>query len=87
MNYLKCLSSTYSSGWLHIRFYIYDIYCLEKYKTLPEYSILNKFGNEHAPIYEVCVHIENHDIVSATGTNLKNAEEAAATKLLGILKI
>ena len=62
-------------------------YCLEKYKTLPEYSILNKFGNEHAPIYEVCVHIENHDIVSATGTNLKNAEEAAATKLLGILKI
>ena len=56
-------------------------YCLEKYKTLPEYSILNKFGNEHAPIYEVCVHIENHDIVSATGPNLKNAEEAAATKL------
>lgn len=62
-------------------------YCLEKYKTLPEYSILNKFGNEHAPIYEVCVHIVNHDIVSATGSNLKNAEEAAAAKLLGILKI
>ena len=62
-------------------------YCLKKYKTLPKYSILNKFGNEHEPIFEVSVYIENHDLVSATGSNLKNAEEAAATKLLGILNI
>ncbi len=62
-------------------------YCLKKYKTLPKYSILNKFGNEHEPIFEVSVYIENHDLVSATGSNLKNAEEAAATKLLEILNI
>ena len=62
-------------------------YCLDKYKTLPKYNILNKSGNEHQPIYEVSVYIENHDVVSATGVNLKKAEEAAATKLLKILNI
>ena len=62
-------------------------YCLDKYKTLPKYNILNKSGSEHQPIYEVSVYIENHDAVSATGVNLKKAEEAAATKLLKILNI
>ena len=62
-------------------------YCLDKYKTLPKYNILNKSGNEHQPIYEVSVYIENHDVVSATGVNLKKAEEAAATKLLKLLNI
>ena len=62
-------------------------YCLDQYNDLPKYSILNKFGNEHQPTYEVSVSIKNHDVVSATGTNLKKAEEAAATKLLSILKI
>ena len=62
-------------------------YCLEKFKTLPKYSILNKFGNEHDPTFEVSVYIDNYDVVSATGSSLKNAEEAAAAKLLDILKI
>ena len=62
-------------------------YCLDKYKTLPKYNILNKSGSEHQPIYEVSVYIENHDIVSATGVNLKKAEEAAAKKLLKILNV
>ena len=62
-------------------------FCLHQYNTLPKYSILNKSGDEHQPIYEVSVYIKNHDVVSATGANLKKAEEAAATKLLNILKI
>ena len=62
-------------------------YCLDHYNALPKYSILNKFGNEHQPTYELSVSIKNHDMVSATGTNLKKAEEAAATKLLSVLKI
>jgi len=62
-------------------------FCLHKYNTLPKYSILNKSGNEHQPIYEVSVYVKNHDLVSAKGANLKKAEEAAATKLLNILKI
>ena len=49
--------------------------------------ILNKFGNEHDPIFEVSVYIDNYDVVSATGSSLKNAEEAAAAKLLDILKL
>ena len=61
-------------------------YCLYQFDALPKYNILNKFGNEHQPTYEVSVSIKNHN-VSATGTNLKKAEEAAATKLLSILKI
>ena len=62
-------------------------YCLNQFNDLPKYSTLNKFGNEHQPTYEVSVSIKNHEVVSATGTNLKKAEEAAATKLLSILKI
>ena len=62
-------------------------YCLDQYKTLPKYTILSKSGNEHQPVYEVSVYIKSHDVVSANGTNLKNAEEAAAKKLLNILKI
>ena len=62
-------------------------FCLHQYNTLPKYSILNKSGNEHQPIYEVSVYVKNHNVVSAKGTNLKKAEEAAATKLLNILKI
>ena len=62
-------------------------FCLHQYNTLPKYCILNKSGNEHQPIYEVSVYVKNHDVVSATGSNLKKAEEAAATKLLNILKI
>ena len=62
-------------------------YSLNTYQTLPKYSILNKYGNEHKPIYEVSVSINNDDVVSAKGTSLKNAEEAAASKLLSILKI
>ena len=62
-------------------------YCLDQYNDLPKYSILNKSGNEHQPTFEVSVSIKNHEVVSATGANLKKAEEAAATKLLSVLKI
>jgi len=62
-------------------------YCLDQYNALPKYIVLNKYGNEHQPTYEVSVSIKNHDVVSATGTNLKKAEEAAATKLLSVLRI
>ena len=62
-------------------------YSLNRYKTLPKYNFINKSGNEHQPIYEVSLYIENHDVVTATGANLKKAEEAAATKLLRLLKI
>ena len=61
-------------------------YCLDKYKTLPKYTMINKSGTDHLPTYIVSVSIKNIDNVSAAGTNLKNAEEAAALKLLNILR-
>ena len=61
-------------------------YCLDKYKTLPKYTMINKSGTDHLPTYIVSVSIKNINNVTAAGTNLKNAEEAAALKLLNILR-
>ena len=86
INNIIDIQSIYSEPLKHPKSILQE-YCLDQYKTLPKYSILNKSGNEHQPIYEVSVCVKNHDVVSATGANLKKAEEAAATKLLNILKI
>ena len=48
--------------------------------------MINKSGTDHLPTYIVSVSIKNVENVSAAGTNLKNAEEAAALKLLNILR-
>jgi ribonuclease-3 len=53
---------------------------------LPEYNILDKSGLEHNPIFKVSVSIKDFKSVTAIGSNLKNAEETAASKLLSILK-
>ena len=62
-------------------------YCLDKYKSLPKYEILNKSGDDHSPIFTVSVNIENFETVSAKGGNLKSAEQSAALKLLDILRV
>ena len=62
-------------------------YCLDKYKSLPKYKILNKSGDDHSPIFTVSVNIENFETVSAKGGNLKSAEHSAALKLLDILRV
>ena len=62
-------------------------YCLDKYKSLPKYEILNKTGDDHSPIFTVSVNIENFETVSAKGRNLKSAEQSAALKLLDILRV
>ena len=59
--------------------------CLKKFKCLPKYEILEKSGIDHRPIFKVSASIENFDKVIATGSNVKNAEEAAASKLFKIL--
>ncbi len=60
-------------------------YCLDKYKCLPIYSLVNKSGTDHKPIFTVSVSVYNIKKVIGEGGNLKNAEEAAALKLLNIL--
>ena len=62
-------------------------YCLEKYKSLPIYKILNKSGDDHNPIFTVSVNIENFETVIAKGPSLKKAEQVAASKFLDIFKV
>jgi ribonuclease-3 len=60
---------------------------LNKYKCLPKYAILDKTGTDHKPTFMVSVSIDKVNKVVSEGSSLKNAEEAAALKLLGVLKI
>ena len=61
-------------------------YCLDKFKSLPKYKMLNKSGDDHNPVFTVSVNIENFETVCAKGRNLKSAEQSAALKLLEILR-
>ena len=61
-------------------------YCLDKFKSLPKYKMLNKSGDDHNPVFTVSVNIENFETVCAKGRNLKSAEQSAAMKLLEILR-
>ena len=60
-------------------------YCLSKFKCLPQYSLINKSGSDHKPMFLVSVGVNHIKDISAEGSNLKKAEEAAALKLLNIL--
>ena len=60
-------------------------FCLKKFKCLPEYKLLDKSGMDHKPIFKVSASIKDLEVVTATGSNLKNAEETAASRLLHIL--
>ena len=62
-------------------------YCLDKFKSLPKYKMLNKSGDDYNPVFTVSVNIENFETVCAKGRNLKSAEQSAALKLLEILEI
>ncbi|MDC0457399.1 ribonuclease III [Alphaproteobacteria bacterium] len=62
-------------------------YCLDKYKCLPKYTFINKTGTDHQPKFLVSVSVNNVNNVVSEGPSLKIAEEAAAFKLINILKI
>ena len=62
-------------------------YCLNKYKSLPNYTMINKSGTDHQPTFTVAVSVDNVDEVISEGSSLKNAEETAALKLLNVLKV
>ena len=62
-------------------------FCLNKFKQLPKYSMVEKSGPDHMPVFTVSVNINEKNTMLAKGSNLKNAEENAASKLLAFLKI
>ena len=62
-------------------------FCLNKFKQLPRYSMVKKSGPDHMPVFTVSVNINEKNAMLAKGSNLRNAEENAASKLLAFLKI
>ena len=60
-------------------------FCLNKFKQLPKYSMVEKSGPDHMPVFTVSVNINEKNAMLAKGSNLKNAEEIAASKLLAFL--
>ena len=62
-------------------------YSLKTYKLLPVYKLLDNKGPRHKPLIKVSVKIKNSKNITAIGYSKKEAEQKAAKKLLGILKI
>ena len=62
-------------------------YSLKKFKELPKYTFYKKTGPHHSPVFKTDVQIPNSKKFVGTGTSKKNAQQDAATKLLGYLKI
>ena len=60
-------------------------FCLNKFKQLPKYSLVEKSGPDHMPVFTVSVNINEKNTMLAKGSNLKYAEENAASKLLALL--
>tara|TARA_B100000989_G_scaffold295319_1_gene276166 strand:- start:1518 stop:2183 length:666 start_codon:yes stop_codon:yes gene_type:complete len=62
-------------------------YSLKIYKTLPFYNLIDNKGPRHKPLIKVSVKIKNSKSVIASANSKKQAEQLAAKKLLGILKL
>ena len=60
---------------------------LKKYKELPKYSMINKSGPDHNPVFTVSVSINEDNVKLGEGSSLRIAEEIAASKLLEFLNI
>ncbi len=56
-----------------------------KHKTVPEYSLLERTGPDHAPVFHVHVKIKNIGEATGEGITKKEAEQQAAKKLIEIL--
>ncbi len=62
-------------------------YSLKKFKILPVYKIVSNTGPRHKPNFKVAVKIKDSIFVESSGSSKKNAEQAAANKLLKNIKI
>ena len=62
-------------------------YSLKSFKTLPIYKLVSNTGPRHKPNFKISVKINDSKTVIANGSSKKNAEQAAAMKLLETIKI
>lgn len=54
----------------------------KKGKNLPTYTVVNKTGLDHAPVFDIEVKIKGYGHAMGTGESKKTAEQAAAIALL-----
>jgi len=54
---------------------------------LPIYKLISNTGPRHKPNFKISVKIKDSKTVIADGSSKKNAEQAAAMKLLETIKI
>ena len=57
-------------------------YSLKKYKSLPQYKLINTTGPRHKPLFKVAVKLQNTKFINATGYSKKDAEQKAANFFL-----
>ena len=62
-------------------------YSLKKFKELPIYKLISNTGPRHKPNFKISVKIKDSKTVIADGSSKKNAEQAAAMKLLETIKL
>ncbi len=62
-------------------------YSLKKFKALPIYKLISNTGPRHKPNFKISVKIKESKTIIADGSSKKNAEQAAAMKLLETIKI
>ena len=50
----------------------------QEFKTRPQYELINVDGPEHKKKFQVAVTLPNGNVLKATGTTLKQAEQIVA---------
>jgi ribonuclease-3 len=53
--------------------------------SLPKYTVMNRFGPDHEPVYEIEVQVPPHGAAKASGSSKRDAERNAAALLLNSL--
>ena len=61
-------------------------YSLKKYKSLPNYKLIDSSGPKHKPLFKIGVRLKDTLFVEGIGNSKKNAEQAAAKLYLKYLK-
>jgi len=57
-------------------------WALGKALPVPDYAVTGREGPDHAPFFTVSVSVEGHDVASGSGSNKREAEQAAAEAFL-----
>ncbi len=60
-------------------------YSLKKFKILPIYKFISDSGPKHKPNFKVAVKLKDTSYVEAEGASKKQAQQAAAAKLLNVI--